>query len=346
MSLQAPHHGHAAVGFQHGVVDALRTAGLERGRRRAHPVQVGLALRCVLGRCGQRQGLGAGRENVGRVLVQRLQQHARLAQEDAGVPQHAALQQQVLGGGGVGLFDEAADAARGAVGQGLALLDVAVGGAGKAGHHAEGDDLARLGGRHAGLHHLAEGGGIGDVVVGRAEQQQGVTLPGVPGLQRGQCHGGGGVAALGLQDGLHGAGNALQRVGHQEAVFFGRHHHEVGPQRRHALGRELQQAVPRDQWHELLGKALAAERPQACARAAAEDDGKDGRGHGLGTVGEAHTAPSWRSTTRTVRTRMTMSYQTDQLRTYQRSMAMRCWKLLLLRPLICHRPVMPGRARP
>lgn len=55
-------------------------------------------------------------------------------------------------------------------------------------------------------------------------------------------------------------------------------------------------------------------------------------------------APSPFNTTRTVRTRITKSYHSDQLRTYQRSIAMRCSKVVELRPLICHSPVRPGRA--
>ncbi|MDT4882538.1 hypothetical protein FQZ97_1184930 [compost metagenome] len=99
------------------------------------------------------------------------------------------------------------------------------------------------------------------------------------GLQRGQRHGGGGVAAGGLQDGLGaglaGAALALQRVGHHETVALGRHHHELRPQRAHAFERELEQAFAVDEGHELLGKALAAERPEPGAGAAAEDDGSD-----------------------------------------------------------------------
>ena len=45
----------------------------------------------------------------------------------------------------------------------------------------------------------------------------------------------------------------------------------------------------------------------------------------------------------TVRSKITKSCQSDQLRTYQRSIAIRCLKVLALRPLICQRPVMPGR---
>ncbi len=233
------------------------------------------------GRAGH-GGLAVG-QYVGRVSAQRRQQHAGAGQEDARVPQHLALQQQRLGGVGLGLFDEAGHRAA-AIGPRRTLLDVAIGGAGEAGQHAEGDDGARFGGAHALPHHGGKGGGVGDVVVGRAEQQQRVGRIGCAragtDMQGGQRHGGGGVAASGFEQQLAAQACGLQVVGHQKAVVFGGHAQQRRLGKGQALGREPQQALVADERHELLGVALAAERPQARARAAAEDDGDDGLGSG------------------------------------------------------------------
>ncbi len=57
-------------------------------------------------------------------------------------------------------------------------------------------------------------------------------------------------------------------------------------------------------------------------------------------------APRPDSTTRTVLSRITQSTHSDQLRTYQLSYVARASKLVWLRPLTCHRPVMPGLTYP
>lgn len=54
-------------------------------------------------------------------------------------------------------------------------------------------------------------------------------------------------------------------------------------------------------------------------------------------------APFLLKTTSTVLNRIAMSYQSDQFCTYQESRLARSLKVVLLRPLICHSPVRPGR---
>lgn len=263
-------HGHVGVVFHHGVVDALRAAGQEGVFLRADEVgdqRVGVRRGRFGGGAGH-GGLAAG-QNVGRVRGQRRQQHAGPSQEDARIPQHVALQQQGLGGFGLGLFNEASHRTA-AVGPRITLLGVAIGRARKAGHNAKGDDGASQRGGHALLHHGGKGGGVGNVVVGRAEQQQRVGLrydvcTGLStGMDSGQGHGGGGVAAGGFQV-----------VNHQKAVVFGRHAQQrgaVGHQGK-ALGRQAQQAFVANERHKLFGVAFAAERPQPGARTTTGDDG-------------------------------------------------------------------------
>ena len=275
------HHGHVVVRLHHGVVDALRAAGQEGFGSRAHEAHRAVAAAHGLhARAGH--GRLAGLQDVGRMLFERGQQHAGAGEEDAGVPQHVALQQQRLCRSGRGLFDEAghAVAAVGAVG---ALLDVAVGAARKTGHHAVGDDGAGQCGGHALADGLGKRCGVGNVVVGRAEQQQRV-LPVLAGQQGGQRHGRGRVAPGGLQQHLAAGVAAAQRIGHQKAVVLGRHTHHRLATPGQAAKRELQQALVAHQGHELLGKALAAQRPQAGAGATAEDDRGDG---GVGCHGKS-----------------------------------------------------------
>jgi hypothetical protein len=185
-------------------------------------------------------------------------------QEDAGVPQHPTLQQHGLGRIGGGLLDEARHAVA-AVRARLALLDVTIGGAREAGHDAEGDDGAGFGRGHALLHRVGEGHGVGDVVVGRAEQQQRMLVARAQGLQGGQGHGRRGVARRGLEQQSAALAVRFDGVGHQEAVLVGRHAHRrlAGPA--HALEREPQQRLVAHERDELFRETLAGQGPQAGA---------------------------------------------------------------------------------
>ena len=75
-----------------------------------------------------------------------------------------------LGGGEVRLLAEGVDlgAARA---QGRAAADVAIAGLGPRRRHAEGDDMTLRGQRRGMLRGGAEGGGIGNVVIRRRDQQ-------------------------------------------------------------------------------------------------------------------------------------------------------------------------------
>ena len=213
------------------------------------------------------------------MALQGRQQCVGAGQEDAGVPQHLAAQQQLLRALGVGLFDEASDGMA-AVGAGGTLFDVAVARAREGRQHTEGDDRALAGGVGRTAHHLREGAGVGDVMIRRAEQHQ---LRRIDGMQGGYRHGGRSVAGARLQHDGAGELGAAQRVAQHETVVFGADQHGAGlgvRQRRHPLQGEREQALAVDQRHELLGKRLARQRPQPRAGATTQDDGLDGGGSG------------------------------------------------------------------
>ena len=150
-------------------------------------------------------------------------------------------------------FDEASNTVA-AVGPGIALLDVAVGRTGETGQHAKSHDDALPGCSQAYFDHGSKGLGIGDVVVGRAKQQQLLWLC----RQCGQRHGRGSVARAGLQDNEPTDFGSLHGISHQEAVLVRRHTHDIGgrmaAQLRYALKRELQQAFAANQGNKLFGK--------------------------------------------------------------------------------------------
>jgi hypothetical protein len=66
------------------------------------------------------------------------------------------------------------------------------------------------------------------------------------------------------------------------------------PESRNPLQGELQEAFVTNERHELLGEALPAEGPQACAGAAAENDRSDGAHSAmLSLLASASTLPSF-----------------------------------------------------
>ena len=185
-------------------------------------------------------------------------------QEDARVPQHMALQQQGLGRGRRGLFNETCHLAA-AICALIALLDVAVRTARKTGHHTEGDDGTGLSRRNPFANGFGEGGCIGDVVIRRAEQQERVGVVGRTGQQSCQGHRSGGVARGGLQQHLARHVFRFNRISHQEAVVLSGHANDRVVAPGEAVQCQLQQALVADQGHELFGKTLTAQRPQAGA---------------------------------------------------------------------------------
>jgi hypothetical protein len=101
-SLHRPSNGNTAtsgVALHHGVVDAFGAAGLQGLGAGTHEFLVVAAP----------PSRAAAGQDVGGVLLHGGQQRVGAAQEDAGVPQHVAGEQQLLRLVGGGLFDEAAD---------------------------------------------------------------------------------------------------------------------------------------------------------------------------------------------------------------------------------------------
>ena len=203
-------------------------------------------------------------------------------QEYPGVPQVLAARQHQGGGGGVGLFDKAVQGLRegGEIPGRGGQFQPAIADLGPVGTDAEGDQLASKGAGHGGLHGVAKLGVVGDDMVGGGDQHQGTGVGGVK-RQGGGEDGGGGVAALGLDD--HGGGvqgDVRQLFGHDEAKIRGGHHQRrTEPLGGKAPGRGLKQAFSAGQGRELLGKAFARQGPQPGARAAAQQDGVDDLGH-------------------------------------------------------------------
>ena len=116
--------------------------------------------------------------------------------------------------------------------------------------------------------------GIRDVMVGGKNGEQSIAARGVAHVERGQCDGGGGVAADGFGE------HATSRGSGQLLAYFGgllgvgdrpdSFRRNEGPQTRDGL---LQHGVFADDIEELLGRARAAARPEAGAAASGENDG-------------------------------------------------------------------------
>ena len=143
-----------------------------------------------------------------------------------------------LGGVGLGLFDEARELQRGRGGihvRGGVEREPAIAGFGAFGHDAEGDEIAVDRGAHAGAHRRAEGRGIGDRVIRRADQQEAVRR-GLGRLEGGGEHCGGGVAPVGLDENRAGGPADLgQLFGGDEAELAVGHHdrrREIGTGKR------------------------------------------------------------------------------------------------------------------
>ena len=257
------HDRDVSVLFEHRVVDALGAAGGEG--RLLQPKEAAV---------DRHRGGGAfaGTQDVGRMRAQCRQQRAGTHEEDARVPVVAAMQDQRLGHARRRLLDEARHGPAAAVGRYRSRLYVAIGGAGKARHHAEGDDPPRQRRIDAFAHGLREQRRVGNMVIGRREQQQVARL----GQERRRSHGRRRVARHRFQDLPPGEARALDRFLHQEAVVFRRDAGDVVVQPREPLQREMQQALAAEQRRELLGQRLARKRPQARAAAAAQDHGMDG----------------------------------------------------------------------
>ncbi len=210
------------------------------------------------------------------MLLQLGQDGARRQQEDAAVPVVVAALDVGLGGGEVGLLDEGLDLPCGAA-QRLAAPDVAVARRRRVRLDAEQHQGALASGGQARVDGGEEVGLRRDGVVGRHDEDQGVRVLGA-GQQGGAGDGGGRVPGGGLQhDGGRRRADLAQLLGDDEAVLGVGHDHD----RMEALripdpqGGLLQHGARPGQRQELLGIALARERPQAGARTARQDHGID-----------------------------------------------------------------------
>ena len=290
--------------FEHRVVDALAAAAAEGGGVHAKEVAVGV---------DGSGGLAAALQDVGCVLLQRRDQHPGLDQQDPGVPEMAACQQQLLGVRGGGLLDEGGHHVAGVLAERgrerLALADIAIGRARKAGLDAEGHEMAGERGGYAFADRRDEALRVRNVMVGRREQQQLVGL----GQQGDRGHRRGRVARHGLEQLLAADIGGLDAFLHQEAVLLRGDAGHLGVQQPQAFQREHQQVLVVDQRDELLGQRLARQRPETRAAAAAEDD----------RTNHAYLEPSPVITVRTVFSRILMSSQSDQLLTYSTSSSTR-----------------------
>ncbi len=104
-----------------------------------------------------------------------IKQGLRLTEKNTGVPVHLAGKEELLGFCGIGLFDETGGLAA-AVGTNNTLFDIAIGGTGEAGRDAKGDDGAGQSRGQALRDGLEETLAVGNMVVGRAEQQNVVRI--------------------------------------------------------------------------------------------------------------------------------------------------------------------------
>ena len=157
------HHRDVGVVFHHGVVNRLGGAGEKCGLVHAHEIAVMTRLL---------HGGAAGRQDVRALRLQRLQIARGAKQEHAAVPVVLAAGQVLFGGGQIGFLDKGLDA-RHARFEGRGA-DVAVAGFGILRHDAEGHQAACCRSRLRQAHGGMEGCRVGDGVIRRQHQQQGV----------------------------------------------------------------------------------------------------------------------------------------------------------------------------
>ena len=180
---------------------------------------------------------------------------------------------------GVRLLDEAGDReGAGRVVERGADGDVAVAGLRRGRAHAEGDDTAgarRLARRWRGC---ACSAAVSAITWSAASSHSTASGSSSATSTRGGGDGGRAVAADRLQqDARRGDAGGAQLLGDQEAVLLVAHDDRRGEAVAAGAQRGLlQQRVVGDQRPELLGEALARDRPEPGAGATGEDDGDDG----------------------------------------------------------------------
>lgn len=217
---------------------------------------------------------------LGSVLLKLAEDRGHRPDKHAGVPNEVASGQEFFSEFGVGLFAKAGNFEGWvfdlAIGEGrlFTAFDIAVAGAGPGGFDAHGHEGVRLGGDfHRIAHHLLVGSRIADELVSRENHHGGLRIAsGDEADTEGHCRSG--VAFGGLGEDIlrrqHGGDFArlllLDRIGEDEDVFVGNEPFESrdGLFEQSAIAEEIEQ---------LLGLAIARERPEAGAGAAGQDKG-------------------------------------------------------------------------
>ena len=245
--------------FHHCVIDRFAADRLEH-------VGIGAEQRPVLGALRHRS-LAQGR-HFRSVPAQLFQKYVAAEGEDAAIPAIAAIGEEPLRCGKVGLLDERVEPE--AVCERFPPLKVAIAGVGLARLDTEGHQRALLRQLCCGARGLAECARVGNVMVAGADQQDASLRC----AQRGQRDRGRGVAAYRFGDNRK---LSAALLAHQRHVWLARHHHR----RRELIGichpveRLLEQRPLSQQRQEGFGPGKARARPEACASAAAQDHGLD-----------------------------------------------------------------------
>ena len=210
---------------------------------------------------------GKGRDHV-----------ARLEQEDARVPQAIPLPQQQLGPLQIRLFHETRQRHGGSAAVGTrGQLKIAVPGLGPVRGDAEGHQSTLFRRFCPFGHRRMEGGGVRQHMVRRRHQHQGIGVKLVQ-IKRRRQHRRRGVAPHGFDHHRHRVDlQRRQLFGHDKAeIGIGQHHgplkRQPRPLPRQPRGGVLKQGLAAHQRHELLGIALARQRPKPCSRSTAQQN--------------------------------------------------------------------------
>ena len=263
---------HRCIGgaLHHGAIDGFGRAGEE-----CFPAQPEESE--VVGRARDRRARGC--QDVGPVAAELLQQVSCAEREHAAVPIHvpggdhrACL---VLGW----FFHKTRDAECATVAwQGIAALDVAKTAVGARRRNAESQKHPGRGNSGGTAHGTVECRFAADRVVRGKYQQDRIVLFMEQCGDRDRCRG---AAALGLEHDARGDADFRELILHQETVRFVADDQRLRAIRRllRAQRRVLQQRAPGHERQELLGQQLARQRPEAAARAAAQNHGDYLPGH-------------------------------------------------------------------
>ena len=184
------------------IVNAFRTASFKRHGLGPHKCGSQCLGHARLTRrtrllCRSRHGGFTRFQNIGGMRFKCFKQSAYRHQENTCIPKHTALQQQFLRFAGIGLFNKTLHRTAAILAL-SALLNVAIGRAGKSRHHAKGHDGPLLGSLHTLLHRIDKGLSVWNVMVCRTKQKQAIRTCRWLNCQSCQGHGRSRVSANGL----------------------------------------------------------------------------------------------------------------------------------------------------